>query len=39
MLRENKGGELVSEKLAELSEQATIVEVPPPANPDSNTGG
>jgi peptidyl-prolyl cis-trans isomerase C len=39
MLRENKGGELVAGKLAELNEKATIVEMAPPASAQSNAGG
>lgn len=39
MLRENKAGELVAKKLAELTEKASIVEVPPPAGAQSGADG
>lgn len=39
MLREQKAGERVAEVLADLVEQATIVNVPPPASLQSGTGG
>jgi peptidyl-prolyl cis-trans isomerase C len=39
MLRENKAGQKVAEVLAALTEAATIVEVPPPAELQSGQGG
>jgi hypothetical protein len=39
MLRENKAGQKVAEVLAALTEAATIVEVPPPAELQSGHGG